>query len=75
MQNTQFLKNLGRDLAACRIYAGMSQKSAAEEIGITSRFLSTIENGRRAPSSTTLQKLVALYDAQVLVRRNEGNHA
>ena len=48
-------------LAAARVNAGFSQKSAADELDITKETLSNYENGKSVPSWDMVKKIEALY--------------
>ncbi|AZO95241.1 helix-turn-helix transcriptional regulator [Halocella sp. SP3-1] len=52
-------------LIALRVEKELTQKKAAEGIGISRSFLTEIENGTRNPSFKTIQKFVNFYGEKV----------
>lgn len=57
MENTVFKISL----AAARTNAGLSQKSAAEQLGVTGKTLCNWENGKSFPDQPMIEKICALY--------------
>lgn len=49
-------------LAAARVNAGFSQVEAAKKIGVSSRTLSSWENGKTFPDAKQLMFLCSLYN-------------
>jgi transcriptional regulator with XRE-family HTH domain len=52
-----FKVQIGRNLAACRLAAGMTQEQLSLESGVTTTQISRIENGRANPEAETLVHL------------------
>lgn len=48
-------------LAACRINVGLSQKEAAERLGISNKTLGSWENGITFPPADMIPKICELY--------------
>lgn len=48
-------------LAAARVNVGLSQKSAAEELGVSNKTLCSWENGKTFPDQPMIEKICALY--------------
>jgi transcriptional regulator with XRE-family HTH domain len=48
-------------LAAARVNAGLSQKEAAEKLGISNKTLCSWENYQTYPSADMVQKICELY--------------
>lgn len=59
MEETEVL--LGERIRKVRQSRGLTQKDFAESLGIAQGFLSSIERGRKAPSSTLLIAMTHLY--------------
>lgn len=55
-----FVENLKRE----RKQAGYSQEKLAELIGLTPKYISSIEIGNRFPSADTIQKIVDIFDLE-----------
>lgn len=51
--------------AAWRIYRGMNQNEAAQQLGISQSALSQIEKKGNRPQEKTLEQLAALYDCEI----------
>lgn len=49
--------DLGKTIKLLRISAGMKQKDLADRLGVTSNYLSMIENNRREPSISFLREM------------------
>jgi transcriptional regulator with XRE-family HTH domain len=56
---------LGENLKKYRTFKGLSQAKLAEILGISSNFISDIENGKRWLSSDTLVSLAAAMSVEV----------
>jgi len=56
---------LGRAIKLMRTAAGMKQKDVAAKIGVTSNYVSLVENGRREPSVSFLKKVAAILSVPV----------
>lgn len=54
-----------KKLIALRLEKELTQKKAAEGIGISRSFLTEIKNGTRNPSFKTIQKFVDFYGEEV----------
>ncbi len=54
--------NLKISLAAARVNAGMTQKEAAQKLGISNRTLISWERGESYPSVIQADKIYMLYD-------------
>jgi transcriptional regulator with XRE-family HTH domain len=63
LPNTAEYEALGRALRTLRRKAGLTQRQAAERIGIRSQFVSEVERGRRGMRWHTLTATVRAYDA------------
>ena len=48
-------------LAAARVNAGYTQKSAAKELGVSNKTLCSWENGKTFPTQPMIEKICALY--------------
>lgn len=48
-------------LAAARVNVGLSQKSAAEVLGVSNKTLCNWENGKTFPDQPMIEKICALY--------------
>lgn len=59
------MKLLGKRLRSCRLAKRLSQDIVAEEIGITTKFYSSIERGVKGMSLETLLKLKSFYDVDL----------
>ena len=57
--------NLGRAIKLMRTAAGMKQKDVAAKIGVTSNYVSLVENGRREPSISFLKQVAAILSVPV----------
>jgi DNA-binding XRE family transcriptional regulator len=55
------METLKISLKAARINAGLSQKSAAKALGITSDTLRKYETGKTVPKWTVVDKMKSLY--------------
>ena len=49
--------NIGRAIKLCRTQKNLNQSELAELAGISESYLSHIENGKRDPSLTTVEKI------------------
>jgi transcriptional regulator with XRE-family HTH domain len=56
---------LGRAIKLMRTAAGMKQKDVAAKIGVTSNYVSLVENGRREPSVSFLKQVAAILSVPV----------
>jgi transcriptional regulator with XRE-family HTH domain len=56
---------LGRAIKLMRTAAGMKQKDVAAKIGVTSNYVSLVENGRREPSVSFLKEVAATLSVPV----------
>jgi transcriptional regulator with XRE-family HTH domain len=63
LPNTAEYEALGRALRALRRKAGLTQRQAAERIGIRAQFVSEVERGRRGMRWHTLTATVRAYGA------------
>ncbi len=54
-----------KQLAKLREDRGMSQREAAEKIGISHSFICLLEAGKRTPSLGALTKIAKFYKAKV----------
>lgn len=57
--------DLGERLKLCREKKGLSQKEAAEKIGVKNNTLSNYESGERRPDYEILVRLADLYDVSL----------
>jgi len=58
-------EKLGKRLAFFRKLRDMTQAELAEKVGLSSNFIALIENGRRAPSFETLERLMEVLKVNV----------
>lgn len=63
LPNAAEYEALGRALRTLRRKAGLTQRQAAERIGIRSQFVSEVERGRRGMRWHTLTATVRAYGA------------
>lgn len=56
------LTALGKALRILRIENNEILKTMAEKLGVTSAYLSAIENGKREPTQSIMDKLFSAYD-------------
>lgn len=68
--------NYGRNMAAARIGAGLTQRGAAKELGISQGYLAGLETGRNQPDLFgLLESMSAVYGASldsILLGRIQG---
>ena len=64
MQNLDYVM-IGRRIKSSRRDAGMTQEQLAEECKCTSRYLSSIENGKKKPSLELLTRISTVLDVSV----------
>jgi len=57
MNNAFAMQNISRKIKALRQQQGLSQRSLAEQAGISAASLSQLESGQSSPSVATLEKL------------------
>lgn len=57
--------DLGRAAKLMRTASGLKQREVARRLGVTSNYLSLIENGRREPSISFLKKLARVLGVPV----------
>ena len=55
----------GKYLAELREDRGMSQREAAEKIGLSHSFICLLESGKRTPSLGVLSKIAKFYKAKI----------
>ena len=48
-------------IAAARVNAGLSQKQAASQLGVSNRTLCSWENGESFPNAVQIEKICELY--------------
>jgi transcriptional regulator with XRE-family HTH domain len=51
--------NLGRSVKLCRVHRGLSQGALAKQAGISVSYLSLIEQNKRDPALSTIEKIAA----------------
>lgn len=56
---------IGLWLRNARLSSGMSQKAAAEAIGVSRNTLVRYERGKRSPTISRLQQLASLYKVEL----------
>ena len=56
------MKRIGQTLKLLRVAADLKQTELAKDLGVTANYLSLVENGRREPSLTFLQKFANRLD-------------
>lgn len=54
--------SLGRAVAALRIERGMKRKDLVAAAGVSYPYLTEIEDGRKSPSTTVLEKIATALD-------------
>lgn len=64
MQNLDYVM-IGRRIRSSRRDVGMTQEQLAEECKCTSRYLSTIENGKKRPSLELLTRISTVLDVSI----------
>jgi DNA-binding XRE family transcriptional regulator len=57
VQNTEILRIIGRNIAAARLRAGMTQECLAELVDVHWKTISSIERGRYPFAVTTLARI------------------
>lgn len=57
-----------------RVRAGLTQREAAEKLGITSAAISMWESGKNSPRFTRIKELAALYGVAVSEIMGDGNN-
>lgn len=57
-----------------RVRAGMTQREAAEKLGITSAAISMWESGKNSPRFKRIKELAALYGVPVSDIMGDGNN-
>ena len=55
----------GRKLAGLRTARGMSQREAAERIGLSHSFVCLLEANKRTPSLSVLTKIAKFYKVKI----------
>ncbi|WP_459734428.1 helix-turn-helix domain-containing protein [Peribacillus sp. N1] len=71
------LMDFGDRLKWLRERSGLTQKFAAEKIGVKNNTLSSYESAKRQPDYTTLKKLADLYDVTIdyIITGNENSNS
>ena len=59
------MTQLGKTIKMLRINAGIKQKNLAEKVGISSNYLSLVENGKREPSIPVIQCIAEELDIPI----------
>ncbi|GAB6254498.1 hypothetical protein PSKAS_00200 [Peribacillus sp. N1] len=69
--------DFGDRLKWLRERSGLTQKFAAEKIGVKNNTLSSYESAKRQPDYTTLKKLADLYDVTIdyIITGNENSNS
>lgn len=57
--------HLGTAIKLIRTSSGLKQKDVAAKLGVTSNYMSLVENGSREPSVSLLKKLAAILGVPV----------
>jgi transcriptional regulator with XRE-family HTH domain len=57
--------DLGRTVKLLRTASGLRQREVATKIGVTSNYLSLVENGKREPSVSFLKRLAGILNVPV----------
>jgi len=57
MRNDKDTTHVGKAVRVARAARGISQKALAERLGVSANYLSLIENGKRQPSLSLLQRV------------------
>ena len=65
------MENIGETIRKLRKEIGLSLKELSERIGVTSSFISQIENNRAMPSLTVLKKIADVLDTKISVMLGE----
>jgi HTH-type transcriptional regulator / antitoxin HipB len=63
--------DLGRFLAAARVELGITQQALADELGVSRRYLSEIENGKPGLYTERLFQAMRLLGVQLRAERAE----
>lgn len=71
------LMDFGDRLKWLREKSGLTQKFAAEKIGVKNNTLSSYESAKRQPDFTTLKKLADLYEVTIdyIITGNENSNS
>lgn len=56
---------LGQKLRMYRMASELTQKQAAEQLGVSFSTVAMWETGKRVPSATKLQEILDLYDVEL----------
>lgn len=65
MDEKEFLKQFGREIAARRVKLGLSQEELAEKVSSNQNYLSGIETGKANPSLLYIKKLASALDIEL----------
>lgn len=65
MEDKEYTKKLGREIASRRVRIGLSQENLAGESGINQGYLSEIETGKANPSILYLKKLSEILGVEL----------
>jgi DNA-binding XRE family transcriptional regulator len=65
VQNTEILQIIGRNIAAARLRAGMTQECLAELVDVHWKTISSIERGRYPFAVTTLIRICSHLDVSL----------
>lgn len=65
MQDDEFLKLIGKNIARLRKENGLSQKELGILIDMEKTYLSSIENGRQNPTALTIKKIADAIGCEV----------
>jgi HTH-type transcriptional regulator/antitoxin HipB len=62
-------EDLGRFLASARVDLGMTQQALADDLGVSRRYVSEIENGKPSLYTERLFQVLRLLDIQLRAER------
>lgn len=65
--------NIGKNIKILRASKNISQKDLAKKVGITTTYLSMIENEAKKPSLTLVEKLAQVLEIPLAVLFSEFN--
>lgn len=77
VKNLEYIQAVGARLKGVRTLKGITQKQAAEDIGMTQSFLSAVERGKKSACTTQLISLIRYYKVsyEVIFGEYEGGYS
>ncbi len=70
--STEGRKRVGHVLQLARSEAGLTQREAAEKIGVKVKTISSYETGRNRPTAFTFEKLSEIYEVEIASLYNKA---